>query len=108
MQTFWKRWSKEYLPQIQIRRKWTSKSAQLAKDNVVVIKDDCMPPARWKLGLVVELHPGSDGVACVATVRTANGTHMRRPVIKLRRLSTDKAIIPVETQEFQRGENVAA
>ncbi|XP_060865555.1 uncharacterized protein LOC132941464 [Metopolophium dirhodum] len=60
MQTFWKRWSKEYLPQIQIRGKWTSKSAQLAKGDVVIIKDDCMPPTRWKLGLVVELHPGSD------------------------------------------------
>eukprot|EP00102_Acyrthosiphon_pisum_P011955 XP_008180909.1 PREDICTED: uncharacterized protein LOC103308735 [Acyrthosiphon pisum] len=49
MQTFWKRWSKEYLPQIQIRGKWTSKSAQLAKGDVVIIKDDCMPPARWRL-----------------------------------------------------------
>ncbi|XP_050066248.1 uncharacterized protein LOC114132630 [Aphis gossypii] len=109
MQTFWKRWSNEYLPQIQIRGKWTSKSAQLAKGDVVIIKDDCMPPARWKLGIIVELHPGSDGVVRVVTLRTANGTHMRRPVIKLCRLPTDKDIAPVvETQDFQRGENVAA
>lgn len=56
---------------------------QLVKDDVVIIKDDCMPPAKWKLGIVVELHPGSDGTVRVATLRTANGTHMRRPVIKL-------------------------
>ncbi|XP_060869420.1 uncharacterized protein LOC132944179 [Metopolophium dirhodum] len=79
MQTFWKRWSREYLPQTQIRGKWTSKSAQLAKNDVVIIKDDCMPLARWKLGLVMELHPGSDGVVRVVTIRTANGTLMRRP-----------------------------
>jgi len=62
-----------------------------------------MPPASWKLGLVMELHPGSDGVARVATLRTANGTHMRRPLIKLCRLPTDKEIIPVESQDFQGG-----
>lgn len=108
MQTFWKRWSKEYLPQTQIRGKWTSNSVQLAKDDVVIIKDDCMPPAKWKLGIVVELHPGSDGTVRVATLRTANGTHMRRPVIKLCRLPTDKDNTAVETQDFQRGENIAA
>ncbi|XP_060858122.1 uncharacterized protein LOC132935520 [Metopolophium dirhodum] len=108
MQTFWKRWSREYLPQTQIRGKWTSKSAQLAKNDVVIIKDDCMPPARWKLGLVMELHPGSDGVVRVVTIRTANGTLMRRPVIKLCRLPTEKDNSSVENQDFQRGENVAA
>jgi len=108
MQTFWKRWSREYLPQTQIRGKWTSKSAQLAKNDVVIIKDDCVPPAKWKLGLVVELHPGADGVARVVTLRTANGTHMRRPTIKLCRLPTDKDNTLVETQSFQRGENVSA
>jgi len=46
MQTFWKGWSKGYLPQIQIRGNWTSKSTPLAKSDVVIIKDDCMPPAR--------------------------------------------------------------
>jgi len=51
----------------------------------------------------MELHHGSDCVARVATLKTANRTHMHRPVIKLCKLPTDKEIIPAKTQDFQWG-----
>jgi len=85
-QTFWKRWHKEYLPQCQIRGKWTAVKRTLKNDDVVIIKEDNAPPTKWKLGVIINVHPGKDGIVRVATVRTATGNEMRRPVVKLCRL----------------------
>jgi len=107
MQIFWRRWQLEYLPQFQVRGKWVTKTAPLQIDNIV-IKDECMPPTRWKLGRIIKVHPGSDGVIRVAIVRTANGSEMKRPTVKLCVLPTEADTIAVENQDFQQGENVYA
>jgi len=49
MQSFWRRWQTEYLPQLQIQGKWTTNSKELAVDDIVIVKDENMPPAKWKL-----------------------------------------------------------
>ncbi|XP_008181657.1 uncharacterized protein LOC103309000 [Acyrthosiphon pisum] len=103
MQTFWNRWSKEYLPQVQPRGKWTSKGTQLKKGDVVIIKDDCLPPTKWKLGLVTETHPGVDGLVRVVTLRTATGAQMRRPTVKLCRLPVHEENKLVEDQQASTG-----
>jgi len=61
LQTFWKRWHMEYLPQLQIHGKWTSGNSQLAIDDLVIVKEDNLPPFKWHLACVIELHPGCDG-----------------------------------------------
>jgi len=86
LQSFWKRWQTEYLPQLQIRGKWTTNTKALAVNDVVIVRDENMPPAKWKLARITSIHPGNDGRIRVVTVRMANQTEMRRPVIKLCRL----------------------
>jgi len=49
----------------------------------VIIKDDCLPTTRWKLGLVIEIHPRFDGLTRVVTLRSAPGVQMRRSTVKL-------------------------
>lgn len=81
-QSFWNRWRHEYLGQLQQRQKWfKSRDQSLAVGDIVILKETS-PPLTWKLGRVTELHPGDDGVARVATVRTSNGL-TRRAVRKL-------------------------
>jgi len=46
---------------------------------VVIIKEDYVPPTRWKLGRVIKVHPEADGEILVATVRLSSGTEMKRP-----------------------------
>jgi len=92
-QTFWKRWHREYLPQCQIRGKWSSMKRTLKKDDVVIIKDDNSSPTKWKLGVVINTHPGNDGIIRVVTIRTAAGTEMRRPVVKL-------CLLPVQEEHL--------
>jgi len=83
LQTFWKRWQMEYLPQLQIRGKWTSGSAQIAIDDLVIVREDNLPPLKWHLARVIELHPGRDGNVRVVSIRNSSGKTMRRPVAKL-------------------------
>lgn len=106
MQTFWRRWHLEYLPQLQVRGKWVTRTKHLQIDDIVIIKDEGMPPARWKLGRVTKVHPGSDGVIRVVTVRTASGSEIKRPTLKLCVLPTEADNIMVENEDFQRGEDV--
>ncbi|CAK9820256.1 hypothetical protein ANTPLA_LOCUS10517 [Anthophora plagiata] len=52
-------------------------SSDIKEGTLVTIRDDNCPPLHWKLGRVVNVHPGSDGVVRVATVRTPHGVYKR-------------------------------
>lgn len=107
MQGFWSRWHKEYLPQLQIRGKWIVNKDTLNVGDIVIIKEDCTPPSRWKLGKVICTHPGKDDIIRVVTLKTAMGTQIKRPVIKLCRLPAGNSST-VETDRLQRVEDVRA
>jgi len=93
MQSFWTRWTSEYLPQLQVRGKWTTATKPLAVGDVVIVREDNMAPCKWKMARITHLHPGRDGHIRVVTIRTANGTETKRPVLKL-------CLLPVE-EEFE-------
>ncbi|UYV73851.1 hypothetical protein LAZ67_11001138, partial [Cordylochernes scorpioides] len=79
LQHLWKRWSKDYLNNLQQRNKWKTISPNVDIDTLVLIKEERMPPARWLMGRVVETHPGKDGLVRVVSVRTSVGV-LRRPL----------------------------
>lgn len=81
-QNFWSRWSREYLHTLQQRGKWNNPTKSPTCGDLVVIKNDLVPPSHWKLARVIETHPGVDGVVRVVTLRTAQGT-IKRPVVKV-------------------------
>jgi len=107
MQIFWNHWHKEYLPQLQVRGRWVTPKKNMNVDDIVVIKEDCTPPTKWKLGRITQVNPGNDGIVRLVTLRTSTQVEVRRPVAKLCRLPTD-AEVQVKTHHFQRGEDVAA
>lgn len=87
---FWKLWSSDYLQQLQVRSKWRVPTENLRLDDIVLIKDDNLPPGKWALGRVQELHPGKDGYVRVVSVKTA-GNILKRPVTKLVLLPIEKS-----------------
>ncbi|CAH2017105.1 unnamed protein product [Acanthoscelides obtectus] len=93
-QHFWRRWSNEYLSELQQRIKWRSHQCQLQLGSLVVLRDDNLPPLHWKLGRVSTLHPGADGKVRVATVRTSSGA-VKRAVTKL-------CVLPIEPEPVQK------
>ncbi|XP_060861320.1 uncharacterized protein LOC132938478 [Metopolophium dirhodum] len=90
LQSFWKRWNREYLHTLQSRQKWFHQNPSLGVGDIVVINSPFRPPLMWQIGRVIEVHPGADQVVRVATVKTAEGI-LKRPVVKLVKLPTDNA-----------------
>lgn len=86
---FWKRWSQEYLSEMNVRAKWFKGSSDSVKvGSLVVLKEDNLPPLRWSLGRIVEVHPGDDGVIRVVSVKTERGV-VKRGVKKISPLPID-------------------
>lgn len=72
-QDFWKRWSMEYLKYLQRRSKWTVQTANIKIGVLVLLHRDNLPPLKWKLGRVVELFPGTDGIVRAVMIKTVCG-----------------------------------
>lgn len=80
---FWKRWLRDYLPEITRRTKWHTRSAvPIQVDDVVIIVDPNLPRNCWPKGRVVATRASKDGEIRSATVRTSGGLY-ERPVVKL-------------------------
>ncbi|KAB0790520.1 hypothetical protein PPYR_15082, partial [Photinus pyralis] len=92
-QGFWNRWSKEYLSQLQQRAKWSKhyNQAELKVGQLVSIKENNLPPLLWKLGRIVQVHPGADATIRVVSIRTARGLQK----VAVRNIS----IIPVQMDD---------
>lgn len=76
-QAIWKRWSNDYLSDLQNRNKWTSRRDNLHVGTMVLLKEDNLPPLKWSLGRVTDIHPGADGQIRVVTVQTQHGSYKR-------------------------------
>jgi hypothetical protein len=87
-QHFWRKWSDQYLHSLQMRRKWTSTTDPPKLGDLVLIKEENLPPLKWRLGRIEVLLPGKDGIVRVVQLRTTSGTLMR-PVVKICRLPLD-------------------
>lgn len=90
-QHFWKRWSNEYLQQLQERLKWTVSAKSFDVGTMVIMKEDNQPPLRWNLARIIATYPGYDGVVRVVDVRTKDGV-FRRSVHRLCILPFDQKI----------------
>ncbi|XP_063376662.1 uncharacterized protein LOC134664029 [Cydia fagiglandana] len=82
VQSYWRRWSLEFLHTLQAREKWNTDSRPITVGTVVLIITDNAPPLHWPMGIVMETYPGKDGAIRVVLVKTKNGTY-RRPVVRL-------------------------
>lgn len=82
VQGYWKRWSMEYLTSLQNRPKWQQAQRDLQLNDLVLVKDPNLPPGKWVMGRVINIHPGKDGRVRVVTLKTAIGNFIR-PIHKL-------------------------
>lgn len=85
-QTFWKKWSSEYLNRLQQRPKWHKATANLKEGDLVLVKPlENSWTLRWHLARIIKIHPGKDGIVRVVTLRSKNGI-FKRPVTKIANL----------------------
>ena len=104
---FWRKWTRSYFPSLLIRQKWHTEKRNVCKGDVVVVQDSNVVRGEWRLALVTEVYPGSDGrvrrvlisykninpTEPVNKYRGVGYTSLERPVHKL------IVIIPSEDKE---------
>ena len=65
----WKRWTREYLPQWNQRSKWSKEHVRNLKEGELVwLVDDFVKRCEYKLGRIIEIFTGNDGVLRSARV----------------------------------------
>lgn len=79
---FWQKWSQEYLTRLMHRSKWTKQEENLRPNQLVLIKEDNLPPTKWLYGRIIRVHPGKDGLVRVVEVKCKNSV-LSRPIHKL-------------------------
>ena len=86
-QHLWNRWEKEYLTNLREHHEMgTSGSSKPEIGEVVLIKEEQTNHRKWKLGRIVSLIEGRDGIMRGATIRVISGGNPReiqRPIQKL-------------------------
>lgn len=82
VQQLWKKWKTQYLSDLHNRTKWTRKRDNIHIGTLVLVKEDRLPPQKWRLGRVTEIFVGKDGIVRVVTVRTQDGV-FRRGISKI-------------------------
>ena len=86
---FWKRWKREYLLELRQHHKMNSRAASNVPSlgDVVLIEDDSQKRNRWKIGRIIELVEGRDGIIRGAKLRTTKPeggvTTLFRPLQRL-------------------------
>lgn len=81
-QRIWDRWHTEYLTTLIDRTKWKLRTREFRVDDLVLIKEDNMPPSKWHMGRIIKVHPSKDGIVRAVQVRTLTGEYTR-PILKL-------------------------
>ncbi|XP_014836152.1 PREDICTED: uncharacterized protein LOC106914091 [Poecilia mexicana] len=78
---FCKRWHRDYLMDLKSVHRVNSPTPTLLKvGGVVLLGEDYTPRQTWKMGRIVEVFPGKDGLIRSCNVRTSTGGLLRRPI----------------------------
>lgn len=85
---FWSIWRTEYLSSLRERSKLCHKAPKNSSDllptigSVVLIKDN-LPRGMWKLGKIIKLNKGKDGLIRSVKLKTSSGKILGRPLCLL-------------------------
>ncbi|XP_062703997.1 uncharacterized protein LOC115255979 [Aedes albopictus] len=85
--SFWRRWIREYLPTIARRTRWFEDVKPVDVGDLVIVVTEGIRNG-WTRGRILEVIRGTDGRVRQAVVQTSTGV-IRRPVAKLARLDID-------------------
>lgn len=90
LQHLWDRWHNEYLSTLINRSKWLIPQRNIEVGDLVIVKEDNVPPMKWKLGRIQEVLPSpADKNVRTVIVRTGTGVY-KRPIEKLGLLIPNK------------------
>ena len=80
---FWRRWIREYLPDLNRRQKWFDQKQSVKIGDLVLLQDESVPRGVWPMGIVTDVKQSSDNLVRSVNLRLRNGKMLLRPVTKL-------------------------
>ncbi|KAJ8353169.1 hypothetical protein SKAU_G00207360 [Synaphobranchus kaupii] len=83
---FWTRWSREYLPSLQQRQKWTATRRDLQVGDLVLLRDKQTARNCWPMARITATFPGKDGHVRKVEVKTTDQGNVKtflRPIAEL-------------------------
>ena len=90
---FWKRWTREYLPQLQKRTKWVIEGRDLQQGDLVLIIDNSLPRNEWLMGRVLEVLLSPDNRVRSVRIKTKSSISTR-PISKVCLLEPVNVAVP--------------
>ena len=96
MDQVWKRWMTEYLPALTTRAKWQWEERDVKVNDAVLLIEPNLPRNRWRIGRVVEIHPGNKGHVRAVTVLTPDQKTHLRPIVKCCLLEPAEEILEIK------------
>ena len=114
VQRFWELWQLQYLQALQKSQKWHKTTPNFKPGDLVMVLEETSLQTTWKMGKVVSVSPGADGLvrAATVTVKTAerpgyprnkpldpkdisiSTSTLKRPITKLSPLMTASPLLP--------------
>ena len=76
---FWKRFIQEYLPMLNIRKKWNREKRDFKENDFIIMKNEHQHRSLWSVGRIIFVNKGIDGKVRSVQVRLPNST-LTRPV----------------------------
>ena len=84
---------------VKARTKWHGPAVKISPGMMVLIREDNVPPGKWPLGRITEVHPAEEGVVRVVTFKTAQAERVKRPVAKI-------CILPFNAKGIEEGSEI--
>ena len=75
MQHLWRRWSSEYVDQLNKFSKWHRPSHNVQVGDIVCLKGEQSSPTKWPIAQVEKVFLEQDSKVQVVEVRTSKGTY---------------------------------
>lgn len=77
LEHFWNAWSRDYLHTLQQRSKWMHSLPDVKAGELVLLRNNLLPPFKWTLARVISMQPGDDGHVRIVTIKTKDSEFVR-------------------------------
>ena len=102
LESFWQSWSADYLTSLLPRKKWKKEERNVRIGQVVLIRDDNLPPSLWQIGRIIQLIPSKDrlirSVVIEAASKKPSGEKYTKKTSKFTRAIQKICILPTEIE----------
>ena len=90
---FWRKWIREYIPELQKRNKWDKLEENLKIGDLVLITEENTPRGLWPLGRIVDVKLGRDQMVHSVMIKTRSN-ELVRPITKV-------VLLEASNQDFE-------